>query len=57
MTGGGPANATDVIATYAYSEAFTQNNVGYASTLTLVMTVITLVVSIAFIRLRERGED
>jgi ABC-type sugar transport system permease subunit len=57
MTGGGPANATDVIATYAYSEAFTQNNVGYASTLTLVMTVITLVVSIVFIRLRERGED
>jgi ABC-type sugar transport system permease subunit len=56
MTGGGPANATEVIATYAYSEAFTQNNVGYASTLTLVMTVVSLVVSVVFIRLRERGE-
>lgn len=56
MTGGGPANATDVIATYAYTEAFTQNNVGYASTLTLVITVITLVASVIFIRWRERGE-
>ena len=57
MTGGGPANATDVIGTYAYSEAFTQNNVGYASTLTLVMTVITLIASVIFIRFRERGEE
>jgi ABC-type sugar transport system permease subunit len=57
MTGGGPANATDVIGTYAYTEAFTQNNVGYASTLTLVMTVITLIASVIFIRFRERGEE
>jgi ABC-type sugar transport system permease subunit len=57
MTGGGPANATDVIATYAYTEAFTQNNVGYASTLTLVITAITLIASVIFIRVRERGEE
>ena len=57
MTGGGPANSTEVIATYAYTEAFTQNHVGYASTLTLVMTVITLVASVIFIRLRERGGE
>jgi ABC-type sugar transport system permease subunit len=56
MTGGGPANATEVIATYTYKEAFTQNRVGYASTLSLVMTVISLVVSVAFIRVRERQE-
>lgn len=56
MTGGGPANATEVIATLTYKEAFTQNRVGYASTLSLVMTVISLVASVAFIRLRERGE-
>ncbi|MDQ4045324.1 MAG: sugar ABC transporter permease [Chloroflexota bacterium] len=57
MTGGGPANSTEVIATYAYTEAFRLNNVGYASTLTIVMTVITLVASILFIRLRERGGE
>jgi ABC-type sugar transport system permease subunit len=56
MTGGGPANATEVIATYTYKEAFTQNNFGYASTLSLVMTVISLIASVAFIRLRERQE-
>lgn len=57
MTGGGPANATDVIATYAYTEAFRLNNVGYASTLTLIMTVITLIASVIFIRVRERGGE
>jgi ABC-type sugar transport system permease subunit len=56
MTGGGPANATEVIATYTYKEAFTQNHIGYASTLALVMTVISLIASVTFIKLRERGE-
>jgi raffinose/stachyose/melibiose transport system permease protein len=56
MTGGGPANATEVIASYTYKQAFTQNRVGYAATLSLVMTIISLVASVAFIRLRERGE-
>jgi ABC-type sugar transport system permease subunit len=57
MTGGGPALATEVIAIYTYTEAFTQNNVGYASTLALVMTVISLVASVTFVKLRERGEE
>jgi ABC-type sugar transport system permease subunit len=56
MTGGGPNNATEVIGTYTYTEAFTQNRIGYAATLSLVMTVVSLVVSFVFIRLRERGE-
>jgi ABC-type sugar transport system permease subunit len=57
MTGGGPAHATEVIATYAYTEAFELNHFGYASTLTLVMTVITLIASLVFIRVRERGGE
>jgi ABC-type sugar transport system permease subunit len=56
MTGGGPNRATEVIATYTYAEAFTQNRIGYASTLSLVITVISLVASVVYIRLRERGE-
>jgi ABC-type sugar transport system permease subunit len=56
MTGGGPANATDVLATYTYKEAFTQNNVGYASALAVVITIISLIASVTFIRLRERQE-
>ncbi len=57
MTGGGPNNATEVIGTYTYTEAFTQNRVGYAATLSLVMTAISLVASFIFIRFRERGGD
>jgi raffinose/stachyose/melibiose transport system permease protein len=56
MTGGGPANATEVLATYTYKEAFTQNHVGYASTLSVVITLISLIASVTFIRLRERQE-
>jgi ABC-type sugar transport system permease subunit len=56
MTGGGPNNSTEVIGTYTYTQAFTQNRVGYAATLSLVMTFISLVASFVFIRVRERGE-
>jgi ABC-type sugar transport system permease subunit len=56
MTGGGPANASQVIATYTYEQAFTQNRVGYGAALSLVMTAIALVASIVFIRIREREE-
>jgi ABC-type sugar transport system permease subunit len=56
MTGGGPNNATEVIGTYTYSEAFTQNRIGYAATLSLVMTVISLIASAVFIQIRERKE-
>src|SRR4051794_22083175 len=55
--GGNPANSTEVIATYAYSEAFTQNRIGYGATLSLVMTIITLLAAIIFFRLREREES
>ena len=56
LTNGTTANATEVIATYTFEQAFTQNRVGYAATLSLVMTLISLVASVTFIRLRERGE-
>jgi ABC-type sugar transport system permease subunit len=56
MTAGGPNNATELIATYTYKEAFTQNRVGYASALSLVITVLSLIASVTFIRLRERGD-
>ena len=57
MTQGGPANSTEVIAILTYKEAFTQNRVGYGSTLSLVMTFITLVAAVVFIRLREQREE
>ncbi len=56
MTGGGPMNSTQLLATYTYQLAFTQNQIGYAATLSLVLTAISLGASVVFIRLRERGE-
>lgn len=57
LTQGGPNNATQLIATYAYQQAFMQNQVGYGAALSLVLTAISLVASVIFIRLRERAES
>ena len=56
MTKGGPANATEVLATYTYTMAFRQSQVGYGATLTLVITVLSMVASYFFITMRERGQ-
>lgn len=56
MTQGGPGTATQVIATYTYRMAFQQSEVGYGAALSMVMTVLSLVASYIFIRLRERQE-
>jgi len=57
MTQGGPANATQTMATMTYDQAFTLNRVGYGSAISLVMTAISLVASVVFLKLRERGEE
>jgi ABC-type sugar transport system permease subunit len=57
MTGGGPANASQVIATYTYQTAFQENDMGYGSALSLVMTLIALLAALLTLRLRRSGED
>ena len=42
MTGGGPAGATEVLGTYAYSSAFELNRISYGTALALVITVIAV---------------
>jgi ABC-type sugar transport system permease subunit len=56
MTQGGPGTATQVIGTYTYRKAFEQGEIGYGAALSMVMTIITLIASYLFIRLRERGD-
>ena len=56
MTQGGPGTATQVIATYTYRKAFQESDVGYGAALSMVMTILSLIASYIFIRLRERGE-
>lgn len=55
-TRGGPANATEVMSTYIYRNAFQQNYVGYGAAMALTLSTIIVVISIAFIRVRERSE-
>lgn len=45
MTGGGPGNSTEVLATYMYSEAFTRSNLGYGSAVAVALFFLALVVT------------
>jgi len=54
MTGGGPGNASQVLATYTVKVAFQQNEAGYGSSLAMLITILSLVSAVAFVRLRER---
>jgi raffinose/stachyose/melibiose transport system permease protein len=54
MTGGGPADATEVIGTYAYSNAFELSRIGYGTTLALLITLLSVPVAVALNRLQRR---
>ena len=54
MTGGGPAGATDVLGTYAYTNAFQLNRISYGTTLALLITVLAVPFTIALNRLQRR---
>jgi raffinose/stachyose/melibiose transport system permease protein len=54
MTGGGPAGATEVLGTYAYTNAFQLNRISYGTTLALVITVLAIPFAIALNRLQRR---
>jgi raffinose/stachyose/melibiose transport system permease protein len=54
MTGGGPANATEVLGTYAYSNAFRISRISYGTSLALVVTVLAVPVAMWLNRLQRR---
>ena len=54
MTGGGPAGATEVLGTYAYSSAFQLNRISYGTTLALLITVMAIPFAIWLNRLQRR---
>ena len=49
VTRGGPAGSTEVLATYTYKVAFQSFNMGYASTLTMVILLVSLAMSLVYI--------
>lgn len=54
MTGGGPAGATEMLGTYAYSSAFQLNRISYGTTLALVITVMAVPFAVGLNRLQRR---
>jgi raffinose/stachyose/melibiose transport system permease protein len=54
MTGGGPAGATEVLGTYAYSNAFQLNRISYGTALALVITVMAIPFAVWLNRLQRR---
>jgi raffinose/stachyose/melibiose transport system permease protein len=54
MTGGGPANATEVLGVYAYKNAFQLSRISYGTTLALVVTVLAVPVAMWLNRLQRR---
>ncbi|MGN8646690.1 carbohydrate ABC transporter permease [Gracilibacillus sp. HCP3S3_G5_1] len=54
MTGGGPNNSTELMATYMYKQTFTNFNMGYGSSISFSMFIIAFIVTL-FILLGDRS--
>src|SRR2546423_649179 len=55
LTRGGPGTATEVLAGYSYEMAFTRSYAGYGAAISMVIAVLSLVLAIAVLRIRERN--
>ncbi|MGJ9385986.1 carbohydrate ABC transporter permease [Salipaludibacillus sp. CF4.18] len=53
MTGGGPNYASEVLGTILYRTAFSQQNFGYASSISVSMTVIVMIICIYYIKVSK----
>ncbi|SFD16755.1 carbohydrate ABC transporter membrane protein 1, CUT1 family (TC 3.A.1.1.-) [Tropicimonas isoalkanivorans] len=56
MTGGGPENASEVMATYMYRTVFASFELGYGSTIASAMFFIIMAISIVSLRVSQRFE-
>ncbi|MCD8149749.1 MAG: sugar ABC transporter permease [Clostridiales bacterium] len=56
LTDGGPNNASQMLATYMYSQTFTYNNVGYGTAIAVIMVVIMLIVIIPYMMFTARDK-
>lgn len=53
MTGGGPADKTQIVASYIFTTAFRKLDFGYASAISLVLLALLLLYSLALVSLRQ----
>lgn len=57
MTNGGPADATQVVLTYMYQQAFKNLDFGYGSAIAVLLAIIVLILSLIQLRVfRDRSE-
>jgi multiple sugar transport system permease protein len=54
-TGGGPGSSTEILNLYAYQTSFTILNLGYGSSLAVMLMVITLAISFIMFRVRRKS--
>ncbi|UHH07011.1 sugar ABC transporter permease [Bacillus subtilis] len=57
LTGGGPGNASEVLSTFLYKSAFTQDMMGYASAIATVVLIITLALSLMQMKFFKTGKE
>ena len=57
VTGGGPGNATSLYAHRVFLVAFTDNDFGYASALSVLLLIVILILSIVQLRIGDRTHD
>lgn len=57
LTGGGPNNATETMATYMYSQTFRYNNVGTGTAVACVMVLMMLVVIVPYIAFTAKDTE
>lgn len=56
MTDGGPGFSSDVLATFMYRTAFTEDRMGYSAAIAVVMLVVTLAFTLIYLRLTALEE-
>ncbi|MFB7638924.1 carbohydrate ABC transporter permease [Peribacillus butanolivorans] len=54
MTGGGPNNSTELMATYMYKQTFTNFNMGYGSSVSFLMFVVAFLTTLVIITLDNK---
>jgi raffinose/stachyose/melibiose transport system permease protein len=57
LTGGGPGNATRVPAYYSWQNFFEKTQVGYGAAIATVLTLITVLLTVVFLRRQNRLEE
>jgi multiple sugar transport system permease protein len=57
MTGGGPANATQITSTYTLMQAYTNLDFGYAGALSVVLLLVMLAFTAAYLRITRGVEE